>query len=173
MWKDLYAILGVRPYTAIIERWESCGYLTAVKYPGWYLCPSYKSFVDLGDVNDWDEMVWNVWRYLSCVSCVCIFILECAFISFWICRVVVHLGSVLVHAPVWGAWSSMHAVLFVCSCSGAWWCHIQWVCGLWLIIMIRSVSYLIFSDKMSSRVLMVCLSGVCCVFSSFLFMWIG
>ena len=35
--------------------------------------------------------------------------------------------------------------------------------------MIRSVSYLIFSDKMSSRVLMVYLSGVCCVYSFFSF----
>ena len=37
------------------------------------------------------------------------------------------------------------------------------------VVVIGSVSYLIFSDKMSSRVLVVCLSGVCCVFSSFSF----
>ena len=53
----LYIILGVRPYTAIIEKWKRCGYLPAVKYPGQYLCPSYKSSVDVNDVNDWDEMV--------------------------------------------------------------------------------------------------------------------
>ena len=53
----LYTILGVRPYTAIIEKWKRCGYLPAVKYPGQYLCPSYKSSVDVNDVNDWDETV--------------------------------------------------------------------------------------------------------------------
>ena len=84
-----YAILGVRPYTAIVERWERCGYLPAIKYPGWYLCPSCKSSVGVNDVKDCDEMVWNMWRYLSCVSCVCILGLAYAFISFWVCRVMV------------------------------------------------------------------------------------
>ena len=167
----LSGILGVRPYTAIMEKWERCGYLPAVKYPSQYLCPSSKSSVD---VNDCNETVWNTWRYLSCVLCVCAF-------GFGMC-LHPHLGvqghgsswglflySVLVHASVWGAWSSMHAVLSVCSCSGAWWCHLQWAHSLWSVVMIGSVSYLIFSDKMSSRVLIVYLSGVCCVFSPFSF----
>ena len=50
----LSGILGVRPYTAIMEKWERCGYLPAVKYPGWYLCPSSKFSVN---VNDCDETV--------------------------------------------------------------------------------------------------------------------
>ena len=29
----LSGILGVRPYTAIMEKWERCGYLPVVKYP--------------------------------------------------------------------------------------------------------------------------------------------
>ena len=33
----LSAILGVRPYTAIMEKWERCGYLPGVKYHGQYL----------------------------------------------------------------------------------------------------------------------------------------
>ena len=53
----LYTIMGVRPYTAIMEKWKRCGYLPAVKYPGQYLCPSSKSFVCVSDVNDCDEMV--------------------------------------------------------------------------------------------------------------------
>ena len=53
----LCAILGVRPYTAIMEMWKRCGYLSAVEYPGWCLCPPYKSFVNFNDVNDWDETV--------------------------------------------------------------------------------------------------------------------
>ena len=53
----LYAILGVRPYTAIMRELKRCGYLHAVKYPGWYLCPSSESFVSVSDVNDCDEMV--------------------------------------------------------------------------------------------------------------------
>ena len=85
----LYAILGVRPYTAIVERWERCGYLPAVKYPGWYLCLSCKSSVGVNDVKDCNETVWNMWRYLSCVSCVCILGLGYAFVSFWVCRVMV------------------------------------------------------------------------------------
>ena len=89
--KILYAILGVRTYAAIIERWERCGYLPAVKYPGRYLCLSYKSSIGVSDVNNCDEMVWNMWRYLSCVSCVCALSLEYAFVSFWICRVMIHL----------------------------------------------------------------------------------
>ena len=32
-----------------------------------------------------------------------------------------------------------------------------------------SMSYLIFSDKISSRVVVVCLSSICCIFSSFSF----
>ena len=50
----LSAILGVSPYTAIMKKWERCGYLPAVKYPGQYLCPSGKSSVN---VNDRDETV--------------------------------------------------------------------------------------------------------------------
>ena len=53
----LYAILGVRPYTAIMKKWKRCGYLPAVKYPGWYLCPSSKFSVSVSDVNDCNEMV--------------------------------------------------------------------------------------------------------------------
>ena len=53
----LYAILGVRPYTTIMEKWKICGYLPAVKYPGQYLCPSSKSSVSVSDVNGCDEMV--------------------------------------------------------------------------------------------------------------------
>ena len=53
----LCAILGVRPYTAIMEKWERCGYLSVVKYPGRYLCPSSKYSVDVSDVNDCDETV--------------------------------------------------------------------------------------------------------------------
>ena len=50
----LSAILGVRPYTDIMKKWERCGYLPAVKYPSQYLCLSGKSSVD---VNDHDETV--------------------------------------------------------------------------------------------------------------------
>ena len=53
----LCTVLGVRPYTAIIEEWKRCGYLPAVKYPGWYLCPSSNSSFCVSDVNDCDEMV--------------------------------------------------------------------------------------------------------------------
>ena len=48
----LSGILGVRPYTAIMEKWERCGYLPAVKYPSQYLCPSSKSSVDVNDCNE-------------------------------------------------------------------------------------------------------------------------
>ena len=48
----LSAILGVRPYTAIVKKWGRCGYLPAVKYPGQYLHPSGKYFIN---VNDCDE----------------------------------------------------------------------------------------------------------------------
>ena len=51
------AILGVRPYTAIMEKWKRCGYLLAVKYPSWYLCPSSKSSVKVSDVRFCNEMV--------------------------------------------------------------------------------------------------------------------
>ena len=50
----LGAILGVRPYTVIMGKWERCGYLPVVKYPSQYLCLSSKSSVD---VNDCDETV--------------------------------------------------------------------------------------------------------------------
>ena len=53
----LYTIMGVRPYTAIMEKWKRCGYLPAVKYPGQYLCPSGISSVGVSDVNDCNEMV--------------------------------------------------------------------------------------------------------------------
>ena len=53
----LCAILGVRPYTAIMEKWKRCRYLPAVKYPSRYLCPSSKSSVNVSDVNDCNEMV--------------------------------------------------------------------------------------------------------------------
>ena len=48
----LYTILGVRLYTAMMGKWERCGYLPAVKYPGRYLGLSSKSSVDVSDVND-------------------------------------------------------------------------------------------------------------------------
>ena len=118
-------ILGLRPYTAIIEKWERCEYLPAVKYPGWYLCPSYKSYANVSDVNDWDETVWNIWRYLSCVSCVCTLSLECTFISFWICRVVVHLVMEFISLLCVGPCSCVRCLVFhvccsffMCSCSG-------------------------------------------------------
>ena len=53
----LCAILGVRPYTAKMEKWKRCGYLPAVKYPGRCLCPSSKSSVYVSDVNDCNETV--------------------------------------------------------------------------------------------------------------------
>ena len=53
----LYAILEVRPYTAIMGELKRCGYLPAVKYPCRYLCLSSESFVSVSDVNDCDEMV--------------------------------------------------------------------------------------------------------------------
>ena len=53
----LYTVLGVRPYTAIMEEWKRCGYLPAVKYPGRYLCPSSNSSVGVSDVNDCNETV--------------------------------------------------------------------------------------------------------------------
>ena len=53
----LYTILEVRPYTAIVEKWKRCGYLPAVKYPCQCLYPSYKSSVNVNDVNNWDETV--------------------------------------------------------------------------------------------------------------------
>ena len=56
--KILYTILGGRPYTAIIERWERCRYLPAVKYPGWCLYTPYKSSISINEVNNWDETVW-------------------------------------------------------------------------------------------------------------------
>ena len=86
--------------------------------------------------------------------------------------------SVSVHAPVWGVQSSMCAVLLcvhvlvpgdvissghTVSDWSSWSMH-AWVCIL---------SYLIFSDKISSGVVVVCLSSVhYCIFSSFLFIWI-
>ena len=130
----LYAVLGVRPYTAIMERWERCGYLPAVKYPGRYLCLSYKSSIGVSDVNNCDEMVWNMWRYLSCMSCVCTLSLGCVFISFWICRVMVCLVmgfiSLLCVSPCSCVRCSVFCVrclFFICSCSSAWWCHLRWV----------------------------------------------
>ena len=48
----LYTILGVRPYTAIIEKWKRCGYLPAVKYPSWYLCPSGTLSVHVSDHDE-------------------------------------------------------------------------------------------------------------------------
>ena len=50
----LSAILRVRPYTAIMKKWERCGYLPAVKYPSQYLCSSDESPVN---VNDHDRTV--------------------------------------------------------------------------------------------------------------------
>ena len=46
------AILGVRPYTAIIRKWGRCGYLPAVKHPSRYLCPSSESSIDVNDHNE-------------------------------------------------------------------------------------------------------------------------
>ena len=167
----LYAILGVRPYTAIIERWERCGYLSAVKYPGWYLCLYYKSSVGVSDVNDCDETVWNMWRYLSCVSCVCTLSLGYVFISFWICRVMVHLVmgfiSLLCVGPCSCVRCSVFCVccsFFMCSCSGAWWCHLQWVHGLWSVITINVCLdlYLILSFQI--RYHLGWLLSVCLVF---------
>ena len=48
----LCAILGVRPYTAIMGKWERCGYFPVAKYPGQYLCPSSKSSVDVIDCDE-------------------------------------------------------------------------------------------------------------------------
>ena len=84
--------------------------------------------------------------------------------------------SVSVHAPVWGAQSSMCVVLSSCV-------HVLALVMSSLVdaqslishhdwCMFGSVSYLIFSDKISSGVVVVCLSGVCChIFSTFLFIW--
>ena len=48
----LSAILGVRPYTAIMKKWGRCEYLPAVKYPGWYLRLSGESSIDVNDCNE-------------------------------------------------------------------------------------------------------------------------
>ena len=48
----LSAILGVRPYTAIMKRWGRCGYLPAVKYPSWYLHLSGESSAHVSDCNE-------------------------------------------------------------------------------------------------------------------------
>ena len=144
------------------KRWGRCGYLPAVKYPGWYLCPSGEFSVHVGDH---DETLWRVWRYLSCVSCICT-------VGSGVCLCLLldvqghgsswgsFLCPVLVCASMWDAWSSACIILSVCLCSSIWWCHLQCVRGPWLVILIGSVSYLIFSDKMSSLVFVACLSVV-------------
>ena len=174
----LCAILGVWPYTAIMEKWKRCGYLPAVKYPSRCLCPSSKPSVNVSDVNDCDETVWNAWQYLSCVSCVCAF-------SFW--------DMPLSPSGYAGSWFVLGFVSlfcvglcfcmrcsvfcvhcsFVCLCSGAWWCHLWWVPGLWLVIVIGVCLDLCLILSLQIRYhlvwsLSVCLV-FCCIFSSFSF----
>ena len=167
--KILYAILGVRPYTGIVGRWERCGYLPAVKYPAWYLCLSYKSSVGVNDVKDCDETVWNMWRDLSCVSCVCVLGLGYAFVSFWVCRVVVRLVVGFVSLFCVGPCSCVRCSVFHACCSfvclsGARWCHLQWARGLWSVIMIDACLglYLILSFQIRYR--LGWLLSVCLVF---------
>ena len=85
--------------------------------------------------------------------------------------------SVLVCASVWGAQSSVCAVLFVCLCSGAWWCHLWWARGLWSVIMISVCSDLCLILSFQIRYCLGWSLSVCLVFVVFLvlflFMWIG
>ena len=52
MYDDFKCYSGGEALYSHNEEVERCGYLPAVKYPSWYLCPSGKSSVD---VNDCDE----------------------------------------------------------------------------------------------------------------------
>ena len=124
-----------------------------------------------------------MWRYLSCVSCVCVLGLGCAFISFWVCRVMVCLvvGFILLFCV--SPCSCVRCLVFCACCSFCvfmFWCLVMSSpVGTWSLIshcdrcIFGSVSYLIFSDKILSGVIIVCLSSIhCCIFSSFLFIWI-
>ena len=58
-------------------------------------------------------------------------VLGCVFVFFWMCRVVVRL-RVRFSVPCWsvllhGMLGLLCVVLFVCSCSGIWWCYLRWV----------------------------------------------